>query len=147
MSLQDLQQNEGQELAVTEWFEVDQQRVNLFADATDDHQWIHIDQERCAAESPYGGTIAHGFLSLSLVPKMLEDSIQISPARLVLNYGLNKVRFPAPVRVGSRVRGALALHKYEEIEGGAQILWTVMVEVEGQDKPACFAELITRVYQ
>lgn len=136
----------GQEVAVTDWLTITQERVNLFADATSDHQWIHLDAERCASESPFGGTIAHGFLTLSLVSHLFESAIRMLDATMVVNYGLNKVRFPAPVPVGSRVRARLTLHKIDVLDSGAQMEWHVVIEREGQDKPACVAELLLRRY-
>jgi acyl dehydratase len=137
----------GQEVAVSDWIEVSQEQVNLFADATGDHQWIHVDVARSRHESPYKGTIAHGFLSLSLIPMMLEQTIAMPDVKMALNYGLNKVRFPAPVRVGSRVRGRITVAAVEQLgQGGAQVQWNVMLEADGQDKPVCIAELITRRY-
>jgi acyl dehydratase len=136
----------GQELAVTEWLDITQDRVNLFADATDDHQWIHVDLERCKNESPFGGPIAHGFLTLSLVSSLFEKAIRMVDAKMVVNYGLNKVRFPAPVPVGSRIRARMALAKVEDIDGGAQLEWNVVIEREGGSKPVCVAELLLRRY-
>jgi acyl dehydratase len=136
----------GQEVAVSDWVMVTQERVNLFADATNDHQWIHVDLERCKTESPFGGPIAHGFLTLSLVSALFEQSVRMVDANMVVNYGLNKVRFPAPVPVGSRVRARLTLTKVDDIDGGAQLEWTVVVEREGGSKPVCVAELLLRRY-
>lgn len=136
----------GQEVAVTEWFPVTQERVNLFAEATGDHQWIHLDVERSRKESPYGGTIAHGFLTLSLLPLMMQSAVSMPPAKLSVNYGLNKVRFPAPVPVGSRIRGRMALLEMEDLDGGMQIVWKVTMELDGGDKPVCVAESIVRRY-
>lgn len=136
----------GQEVALTDWLTVAQQRVNQFAEATSDHQWIHLDAERCQKESPFGAPIAHGFLTLSLVSHLFESAIRMVDATMVVNYGLNKVRFPAPVLVGSRVRARLTLHKVDDIDGGAQMEWHVVIEREGQDKPACVAELLLRRY-
>lgn len=136
----------GQEVAVSDWVMVTQERVNLFADATNDHQWIHVDLERCKSESPFGGPIAHGFLTLSLVSALFEQSVRMVDANMVVNYGLNKVRFPAPVPVGSRVRARLTLAKVEDIDGGAQLEWNVVVEREGGSKPVCVAELLLRRY-
>ena len=136
----------GQELAVSDWVEITQERVNLFADATDDHQWIHVDLERCARESPFGGPVAHGFLTLSLISGLFERALRMVDANMVVNYGLNKVRFPAPVPVGSRVRARLTLQQVEPIEGGAQLEWSVVVEREGGTKPVCVAELLIRRY-
>lgn len=145
-SLEELKSLIGQEAGTSEWIEITQERVNLFADATGDHQWIHIDPERCRKESPFGGPIAHGFLTLSLLPKMMESAISLPPRRMGVNYGLNKVRFPAPVPVGSRVRGRVAIVQVEDIEGGVQITWAVTMEREGGDKPVCVAESVSRLY-
>jgi acyl dehydratase len=145
-ALADMRPLLGQEVAVTDWLTITQQRVNQFAEATSDHQWIHLDAERCVRESPYGGTIGHGFLTLSLVSHLFESAIRMVDATMVINYGLNKVRFPAPVLVGSRVRARLTLHKIDDIDGGAQMEWHVVIEREGQDKPACVAELLLRRY-
>lgn len=145
-SVEELKGLIGQEVAVTDWFSITQERVNLFADATGDHQWIHLDVERSRKESPYGGTIAHGFLTLSLLPMMMESAVSMPHAKMGVNYGLNKVRFPAPVPVGSRVRGRMTLLEVEDLNGGAQIAWKVTMECEGGDKPVCVAESIARRY-
>ncbi|CUI09202.1 MaoC family dehydratase [Massilia antarctica] len=145
-TLADMQALTGQELAVSDWVEITQERVNLFADATDDHQWIHVDLERCARESPFGGPVAHGFLTLSLISGLFERALRMVDAKMVVNYGLNKVRFPAPVPVGSRVRARLTLQQVEPIDGGAQLEWSVVVEREGGTKPVCVAELLIRRY-
>jgi acyl dehydratase len=136
----------GQEVAVSEWVAIGQERVNQFADATDDHQWIHVDLERARTESPFGGPIAHGFLTLSLLSSLFEKSIRMVDAKMVVNYGLNKVRFPAPVPVGSRVRARLTLASIADLEVGAQLEWQVIVEREGGTKPVCVAELVLRRY-
>jgi acyl dehydratase len=136
----------GLEVAVSHWFDITQRRIDTFADATDDHQWIHVDPVRCSHESPFSVPIAHGFLTLSLLPAMLEDSMRIDGLRLTINYGLNKLRFPAPVPVDSRVRGSLRLASFEPIEGGAQVVWNVSVEREGGAKPVCVAEFVLRYY-
>ncbi|MCE3606208.1 MaoC family dehydratase [Massilia sp. P8910] len=145
-TLADMQALTGQELAVSDWVEITQERVNLFADATEDHQWIHVDLERCARESPFGGPVAHGFLTLSLISGLFERALRMVDAKMVVNYGLNKVRFPAPVPVGSRVRARLTLQQVEPIDGGAQLEWSVVVEREGGTKPVCVAELLIRRY-
>ncbi|MBV8634053.1 MAG: MaoC family dehydratase [Burkholderiaceae bacterium] len=145
-SLQQLKELIGQEIAVSNWIEITQERVNQFAEATGDLQWIHIDVERSRKESPYGGTIAHGFLTLSLLPLMLADALSMPDVKMGVNYGLNKVRFPAPVPVGSRLRARIVLHAVEDIPGGAQTTWVVTMEREGSDKPVCVAESITRRY-
>jgi acyl dehydratase len=136
----------GTEVALSDWIEISQQRVNTFADATDDQQWIHVDAERCARESPYGATIAHGFLTLSLLPAMLASALRMVDMKMGLNYGLDKVRFPAPVPVGSRLRARLTLATLDEIEGGSQLGWNVLVEREGSAKPVCVAEFLMRRY-
>ncbi len=145
-SLAEMQALVGQELAVSEWVEITQERVNIFADATDDHQWIHLDLERCARESPFGGPVAHGFLTLSLISGLFARALCMVDAKMVVNYGLNKVRFPAPVPVGSRVRARLTLQQVEPVDGGAQLEWGVIVEREGGAKPVCVAELLVRRY-
>ena len=136
----------GAEVAVSDWIEISQQRVNTFADATGDHQWIHVDAERCKRESPFGGTIAHGFLTLALLPALLEGALALPFVKMGLNYGLNKVRFTAPVPVGSRLRARMTLQAVEDIEGGAQLTWNVFVEMEGSARPACVAEFLVRLY-
>jgi len=136
----------GQEVAVTDWITITQEMVNQFADATGDHQWIHVDLERARA-GPYGGTIAHGFLTLSLLPRFFGESIRIVEVGMGLNYGLNKVRFMSPVLVGSRVRARLKLLKSESIDNnGQQMTWEMVVEKEGGTKPVCVAESIVRRY-
>jgi acyl dehydratase len=145
-SLAELPPLVGQELAVSDWITVTQQQINLFADATGDHQWIHVDVER-AKKGPYGTTIAHGFLTLSLVPKMVESALEIRNLRMSVNYGLNRVRFPAPVPAGSRLRAHIKLLECEPVpDHGMQIVWQITVEREGSDKPVCVAESVTRRY-
>ena len=134
------------EVAVSPWMDISQQRVNGFADATSDHQWIHVDPVRCERESPFGVPVAHGFLTLSLLPAMFESAIAMTGFRMVLNYGLNKVRFPAPVPVGSRLRARLVLQAVDTIAGGTQLVWDVTVEREGAAKPVCAAEFVMRCY-
>lgn len=146
VSVEELKSLVGQEVAVSDWVLISQERVNLFAQATGDHQWIHIDVERSRKESPYGGTIAHGFLTLSLLPMLMESVIGMPTSKMGVNYGLNKVRFPAPVPVGSKVRGRVVLMEVEDIEGGAQMTWKVTIEREGGDKPVCVAESLSRRY-
>jgi acyl dehydratase len=136
----------GTELGHSRWFEVDQARIATFADATDDHQWIHVDPGRCARESPFGVPVAHGFLTLSLLPSMLADVLAMVDARLVVNYGLNKVRFPSPVPAGSRVRAAIVLAALEREGDAAQLTLDVTVEREGGAKPVCVAEFLVRRY-
>ena len=136
----------GTELGRSRWFEIGQDRIATFADATDDHQWIHVDPERAARESPFGGTVAHGFLTLSLLPSMVADVLVMVDAKLVVNYGLNKVRFPAPVPAGSRVRAAIVLAALEDENGSSQLTLDVTVEREGGTKPVCVAEFLVRRY-
>jgi acyl dehydratase len=145
-SLAELKALVGQEVAVSDWVEISQERVNQFAEATGDHQWIHLDVERCKRESPYGGPIAHGYLTLSLLPMLMQNSVRMTDVRMGVNYGLNKVRFPAPVPVGSKVRSRTTVVSVEDIAGGAQVTWLVTVEREGGDKPVCVAESISRRY-
>jgi acyl dehydratase len=145
-SLSELPALVGHEVAVSDWLTVTQEQVNLFAQATGDHQWIHVDVDRAKA-GPFGGPIAHGFLTLSLLPKFFETSMEIRNARMGVNYGLNKVRFTSPVPVGSRLRARMKLLSCEAIENqGVQMAWLVTVEREGSDKPVCIAESLTRRY-
>ena len=136
----------GQEVAVTDWITITQEQVNLFAQATGDHQWIHVDPERAKA-GPFGAPIAHGFLTLSLIPRFFETGLTIEGARMGVNYGLNKVRFTAPVPVGSRLRAQMKLLASDPIDnGGRQQTWEVTVEREGSAKPVCVAESLARQY-
>ena len=136
----------GQEVAVSDWLTITQAQVNLFAEATGDHQWIHVDPEKAKA-GPFGGPIAHGFLTLSLLPTFFESSLEIVQSRMGVNYGLNKVRFMAPVPVGSRLRARMKLLACEPIDnGGMQMTWDVTVEREGAAKPVCVAESLVRRY-
>ena len=141
--LGELQSLVGQELAVSDWLTVDQARIDQFAQATGDHQWIHVDPEK-AASGPFGTTIAHGFLTLSLIPALSESTFTIDDVTIGINYGLNRVRFPNPVRCGSRVRGHFRLLSYEPLDGGAQLTIEATIEIEGQPKPACVAESVSR---
>ena len=141
--LADLQGLVGQELGVSDWVTVDQRRIDLFADATGDHQWIHVDPVRAAA-GPFGATVAHGFLTLSLLPELSATAFTVRDTRMGVNYGLNRVRFPAPVPSGSRLRGRFKLLAYEIIEGGAQVTVEVTMEREGSAKPVCVAESVGR---
>jgi acyl dehydratase len=136
----------GQEVGVSPWFEIRQERIDQFASAIVDPQWIHIDPERAKRESPYGGTIAHGFLTLSLLSHLLETTLDVSRVKMGVNYGLNRVRFTDAVPAGSRIRGRFVLASLENIKGGSQLTWAVTVEREGSDKPACIAEWVTRQY-
>lgn len=136
----------GQEVVVSDWITITQEQVNLFAQATGDHQWIHVDVEKARA-GPFGAPIAHGFLTLSLLPRFFESSMTVLETRMGVNYGLNKVRFTAPVPVGSRLRARMKLLKSEPIDnGGAQMTWEVAVEREGAVKPVCVAESLARHY-
>jgi acyl dehydratase len=136
----------GQEVAVSDWLTITQQQVNLFAEATGDHQWIHVDVEKATA-GPFGGPIAHGFLTLSLIPKFFESTFEIVGSRMGVNYGLNKVRFTSPVPVGSRLRARMKLLASQPIDNdGVQMTWEVTVEREGSAKPACVAESLVRRY-
>ena len=141
--LADLQALVGQELGHSDWLLVDQARIDLFAQATGDHQWIHPDPARAAA-GPFGATVAHGFLTLSLLPALFETGFAIDDVRMGVNYGLNRVRFPAPVRAGSRLRGRFRLLSYEPLAGGAQLTVESTIELEGSAKPACVAESVSR---
>jgi acyl dehydratase len=142
----DLEAAVGRALGASEWLQVTQERVNLFADATDDHQWIHVDPQRAAA-GPFGGTIAHGFLTLSLLSRLVETAFAVDHTRMGVNYGLNRVRFPAPVPAGARLRAHFTLLAWEPVDGGAQMVTGVTVECEGQPKPVCVAEWVTRRYR
>jgi len=134
----------GQELGPTSWFEISQERIDLFAKATDDPQWIHVDPER-AAEGPFGTTIAHGFLTLSLCVPLLSEALADLPASsMSINYGTNKVRFPAPVPAGSRIRARVTVASVDEVPGGEQAVFVTTIEREGGDKPVCVAELVLR---
>ena len=145
--IEELRQLLGKEVAVTDWLTVSQERIDAFAGATQDHQWIHVDRERAARESPYGTTVAHGFLSLSLLPYLLGQAIEIQGTRLGINYGLNRVRFTGPVPPGSRVRARFGLAAVEDIDRGVQMTWNVTVEREGEAKPVLVAEWITRRHE
>ncbi len=147
MTLEELKELVGREIAVTEWMEITQERIDKFADATDDHQWIHIDRERAQKESPYGTTIAHGFLTLSLLPKFLKDSIQLSDLRMAINYGLNRVRFPSAVCVGSRIRAHIVLQSMRDLEDSTQAIYLFTLESQGAVKPCCVAESVVRYYR
>lgn len=136
----------GTTLGPTEWLEVTQHRVNQFADATDDHQWIHVDLERAQRESPYKNTIAHGYLTLSLVPHFMPQLLEVIGFSMGINYGTDRVRFPAPVPVGSRLRASLVIDQVDEIRGGNQMLVTITIDIEGSEKPACVAVLVLRNY-
>jgi acyl dehydratase len=146
LSVRSLESRVGQECGVSPWVEISQARIDQFAEATGDFQWIHVDPVR-AKSSPFGGTIAHGFLTLSMLPKLTESTFEFSDRKMGVNYGLNKVRFTAPVPAGAKIRGRFTLAKYEKIDGnGVQTTWSVTIEREGGEKPVCIAETIARHY-
>jgi acyl dehydratase len=145
-NLNELQPMVGQEVAVSDWFEVSQERINMFAEATEDRQWIHTDPERAVRESPFKTPIAHGFLTLSLLSELMKRAISVGSVRMGINYGLNRVRFVSPVPAGGRIRGRFTLAAVEQISGGLQATWDVTVEREGGNKPACVAEWLVRYY-
>jgi acyl dehydratase len=145
-SVAEMKAVEGVGRYVSEWLEIDQSRINRFADATDDHQWIHVDEERARRESPFGGPVAHGFLTLSLVPMWLGQCVPLVQ-RMGVNYGLNKVRFVAPVPAACRLRATFATRMVTDVgDDGVQVVWLVTIEREASDKPVCVAEFITRHY-
>jgi acyl dehydratase len=142
-----LKQYLGKEIGVSEWLTVTQERIAQFAEATEDRQWIHLDRERAERESPYGATIAHGFLTLSLISRFMKDVIQVRrETGMTVNYGLNRVRFPVPVRAGSKIRARITLLNVKEVPGAYESIFSVTVESEGGEKPCCVAELIVRYY-
>ncbi len=146
MNAEDFKDRIGTEIGVSDWMEITQERVNAFADATDDHQWIHVDLEKAAA-GPFGGTIAHGFLTLSLTVTLTSQvELDVGSPRMAINYGLEKVRFPAPVPVGSRIRARVGLVSVSDVEGGIQTNRQVVIEVEDSEKPAMVAETVSRYY-
>jgi acyl dehydratase len=145
VGIEDLEKRVGQEVAVSPWIEVTQERIDRFAEATEDRQWIHVDRER-ARSSPFGGTIAHGFLTLSLLPKLAEQLTALADRKMGINYGLNKLRFTAPVPSGSRIRARFTLARLERLEGAVQLTWGVTVEREGSDRPCMIAEWLVRQY-
>ena len=144
-SLDELRAAVGEELGTSDWLEVDQKRIDLFAEATGDHQWIHVDPEK-AATGPFGTTIAHGYLTLSLIPQFTFSLLKVEGVKMGVNYGVNKVRFPSPVPVGSRLRASSRLAEVTEVPGGAQIVTVVTIEREGGEKPVCVAETVARYY-
>jgi acyl dehydratase len=141
----DIKGRVGEHFGYSPWVEISQEQVNRFADSTDDHQWIHVDVER-AKDGPFGGTIAHGYLTLSLTPALLNKVVRVTGYKLGVNYGLEKARFPAPVPVGAKVRMGVELAACDEVAGGYQLVWKVTHEVEGGAKPACVAEVIYRYF-
>jgi acyl dehydratase len=142
----DLESLVGQEIAVSGWIRIEQERINAFAAATDDQQWIHVDVERATRESPYHGPIAHGYLTLSMLPHLFRSALRIEGTRMSVNYGLDRVRFPAPVRAGSAIRARFKLAQLSPIDGGVQLEWQVNVECEGSAKPVCVATTLMRCY-
>lgn len=145
-TLDDVRSHVGREVFLTDWVTIAQKRIDQFAEATEDFQWIHVDAERAAKSSPFGSTIAHGFLTLSLLGKFYTAHLSLPFCEMGINYGLNKVRFTQPVRVNSRVRGRFVLVKLEDIDGGIQLTFKVTMEIDGLDKPACVAESVVRQY-
>ena len=143
IKLRELESRVGEEVGVSPWVDISQERIDLFARATGDFQWIHVDPAR-AKSSPFGGTIAHGYLTLSMLPKLAESTFEFSDRKMGVNYGLNKVRFTAPVPSGAKIRGRFRLTGFEKLEGGVQVTWNVTIEREGGDKPVCVAESIGR---
>ena len=142
----------GQEIHIGPWLQIDQQRINQFAEVTGDQQWIHIDPERAKKESPYGTTVAHGYLTLSLLPLLTEsnhpDFFQKNypGMKFRVNYGLNRVRFPAPVKVGAKIRARTTIQSAEEVKNGVQICYLITIDIDGEEKPACSAEFLARLY-
>lgn len=136
----------GKELGVSDWHLVTQDEINKFADATHDHQWIHIDVERAKKESPFGGPVAHGYYTLSLAPHLMSQIWAVNGIKMGVNYGLNKLRFPSPVMIGKRVRARATLNNVEDVQGGIQVAVGIAFEVEGSDKPVCVAEGLYRYY-
>jgi acyl dehydratase len=146
MTLQALREMVGREVGVTDWFAIGQERIDKFADATEDRQWIHVDGPRAQRESPYGTTVAHGFLTLSMLSHLSRNVLPLEGVRLRVNYGLNRVRFPAPVREGSKIRARFILQSVKDFPEGVDVTLAVTVEVEGGEKPCCVAEWIVRYY-
>ncbi len=136
----------GKEVAVSDWLQITQERIDRFAEATGDRQWIHVDPVRAAKDSPFGTTIAHGYLTLSLIPHMMMETLPSAGSKMSLNYGLNRVRFTAPVRCNDRIRTRFSLASLAPVPGGLQLTWHAVVEIEGQHKPACVVEMIARRY-
>ena len=144
-SIEELRDAAGTDLGYSDWILIDQDRINKFADATDDHQWIHLDAERAAA-GPFKTTIAHGYLTLSMLPALTSGMLRVEGIRMAVNYGVNKVRFPAPVPVNARIRSHVEIISVDEVEGGVQVASRVTIEREGGDKPVCVAEALSRLY-
>ena len=146
LKIRELERRVGEELGVSPWVEMPQERIDLFAKATEDFQWIHVDRER-AKSSPFGTTIAHGYLTLSMLPKLIESTFEFADRKMGVNYGLNKVRFTAPVPAGAKIRGRFTLSQYDKLaDGGVQTTWAVTIERQGGEKPVMVAETISRHY-
>ncbi|HWE51271.1 MAG TPA: MaoC family dehydratase [Bryobacteraceae bacterium] len=145
-NLDKLRELAGREIGVSDWFAVTQERINTFADATGDHQWIHVDPERARRESPYKTTIAHGFLTLSLISHFIKEVLEMRGLRMAINYGLNRVRFPSAVLADSKVRARVTLQSVRDVTDGVEVTYQVTIESEGSDKPNCVAEWIARYY-
>ena len=147
MHVDDIQRAVGKECGVSGWAEVSQDMVDRFADLTGDRQWIHVDADRAERESPFGGTVAHGFLTTALLSRLVHDAVDLhSAAKLGVNYGFNRLRFPSPVKVGSRIRARVTANAVRDVQGGVEIAWGVVVEIENQAKPALAAEWLVRLY-
>jgi acyl dehydratase len=143
-----LKRSVGKELGASDWIVVSQERIDRFAEVTEDRQWIHLDRERAKRESPYGATIAHGFLALSFLSRLMQQAVQVrGDARLTVNYGLNRVRFPSPVREGSKIRGHFTLSTLKELTDAHEAIFACSIECEGSSKPCCVAEWIVRYYK
>ena len=145
-NLEELAAKAGTEVVVSDWLQVTQDRIDRFADATGDHQWIHVDVERTRRESPFAAPIAHGFLTMSLLSHFLNESLEFGNSRMGVNYGFNRLRFTAPVKVGSRLRARFTLKEFQRIQGGVQMIWDIVMECEGQAKPVLVAEWVGRRY-
>ena len=147
MQVEDIRQSIGKEAGVSGWLEVSQDMVDRFADLTGDRQWIHIDPERARRESPFGATVAHGFLTVALMSRLVHEAVDLrANSKLRVNYGFNRLRFPAAVKVGSRIRARVTPNVFREVEGGIEIAWGVVVEIENESKPALAAEWLVRIY-
>jgi acyl dehydratase len=147
MTLDDLRKQVGKEIGVSAWHEITQQQIDQFADVSGDHQWIHVDRDRAARESPYGTTIAHGFLTVGLLSQLINEAVEIEgDFKLRVNYGFNRLRFTGAVPSGARIRGRFTLQSIKDVEGGVEITWLSTVEIEGRDKPALVAEWLGRTY-
>ena len=147
MGIDEIRAGAGREAGVSQWLTVTQEMIDRFADVTGDHQWIHVDVERARRESPFGATIAHGFLTTSLLARMIHEAVEMEiPSRLRVNYGFNRLRFAAPVPAGSRIRAHITPNAVKDVEGGCEIAWGVTVEIENQAKPALAAEWLIRIY-